>query len=305
MSFPKSDKIWMNGKLVAWDDAKIHIGSHVIHYGSAVFEGAALLRHARGLGRLPARRAHRAPLQLREDLPDGRALHARTSWTRPSSRRSAPTRWRPATSGRSSIAATASSASTRSPAPSTWRSWSGTGARTSATRRSSRASTSASARGRAWRQHAAGDGQDAPPTTRTRSSSRWRRSPTATPRASRSTSTGYVTRRQRREPLPRPRRHPLHAAARLARSCRASPATRVITLARRLGHPGRRGAAARARCSTSPTRSSSSAPRPRSRRSGRWTRSRSARASAARSPRRCSGVLRRDRVPACRTSTAG
>jgi branched-chain amino acid aminotransferase len=29
----------MNGKLVRWDDAKIHIGSHVIHYGSAVFEG--------------------------------------------------------------------------------------------------------------------------------------------------------------------------------------------------------------------------------------------------------------------------
>jgi branched-chain amino acid aminotransferase len=39
MSFPKSDKIWMNGKFVPWDDAKIHIGSHVIHYGSAVFEG--------------------------------------------------------------------------------------------------------------------------------------------------------------------------------------------------------------------------------------------------------------------------
>jgi branched-chain amino acid aminotransferase len=29
----------MNGKLVPWDDAKIHVGSHVIHYGSAVFEG--------------------------------------------------------------------------------------------------------------------------------------------------------------------------------------------------------------------------------------------------------------------------
>jgi len=39
MSFPKSDRIWMNGRLVPWDDAKIHIGSHVIHYGSAVFEG--------------------------------------------------------------------------------------------------------------------------------------------------------------------------------------------------------------------------------------------------------------------------
>jgi branched-chain amino acid aminotransferase len=39
MAFPKSDVIWMNGKLVPWDDAKIHVGSHVIHYGSAVFEG--------------------------------------------------------------------------------------------------------------------------------------------------------------------------------------------------------------------------------------------------------------------------
>ena len=39
MTFPKSDVIWMNGKLVPWDDAKIHIGAHVVHYASAVFEG--------------------------------------------------------------------------------------------------------------------------------------------------------------------------------------------------------------------------------------------------------------------------
>ena len=39
MSFPKSEKIWMNGKLVPWDDARIHIGTHAMHYGSAVFEG--------------------------------------------------------------------------------------------------------------------------------------------------------------------------------------------------------------------------------------------------------------------------
>jgi branched-chain amino acid aminotransferase len=39
MTFPKSDVIWMNGKLVPWDDAKIHVGAHVVHYGSAVFEG--------------------------------------------------------------------------------------------------------------------------------------------------------------------------------------------------------------------------------------------------------------------------
>jgi branched-chain amino acid aminotransferase len=40
MGFPGTGKIWMNGKLVDWRDANIHIGSHVVHYGSGVFEGA-------------------------------------------------------------------------------------------------------------------------------------------------------------------------------------------------------------------------------------------------------------------------
>jgi branched-chain amino acid aminotransferase len=40
MAFAKTEKIWMNGELINWDDAKIHILSHVIHYGSSLFEGA-------------------------------------------------------------------------------------------------------------------------------------------------------------------------------------------------------------------------------------------------------------------------
>jgi len=40
MAFPGTGSIWMNGKLVDWSDAKVHIASHVIHYGSGVFEGA-------------------------------------------------------------------------------------------------------------------------------------------------------------------------------------------------------------------------------------------------------------------------
>jgi len=40
MAFPGTGKIWMNGSLVDWADARIHIASHVIHYGSGVFEGA-------------------------------------------------------------------------------------------------------------------------------------------------------------------------------------------------------------------------------------------------------------------------
>ncbi|HEY7790069.1 MAG TPA: branched-chain amino acid transaminase [Vicinamibacterales bacterium] len=40
MSFSGNGKIWMNGTLVDWKDATIHVASHVVHYGSGVFEGA-------------------------------------------------------------------------------------------------------------------------------------------------------------------------------------------------------------------------------------------------------------------------
>ncbi|HEX5474928.1 MAG TPA: branched-chain amino acid transaminase [Vicinamibacterales bacterium] len=48
MAFPGTGKIWMNGSLVDWADAKIHIASHVIHYGSGVFEGARCYDTPRG-----------------------------------------------------------------------------------------------------------------------------------------------------------------------------------------------------------------------------------------------------------------
>ena len=48
MSFSGSGKIWMNGALVDWADAKIHIASHVVHYGSGVFEGARCYDTPRG-----------------------------------------------------------------------------------------------------------------------------------------------------------------------------------------------------------------------------------------------------------------
>jgi branched-chain amino acid aminotransferase len=35
----RKSKIWMDGKLVEWDNAKIHILTHALHYGTAVFEG--------------------------------------------------------------------------------------------------------------------------------------------------------------------------------------------------------------------------------------------------------------------------
>jgi branched-chain amino acid aminotransferase len=39
MAIEKSEKIWHNGKLIPWDEAKIHVMSHVVNYGSSVFEG--------------------------------------------------------------------------------------------------------------------------------------------------------------------------------------------------------------------------------------------------------------------------
>ena len=48
MGFPGTGKIWMNGTLVEWKDATIHIASHVIHYGSGVFEGARCYATPRG-----------------------------------------------------------------------------------------------------------------------------------------------------------------------------------------------------------------------------------------------------------------
>ncbi len=45
---PKADKIWFNGKFVDWDDARIHVLSHVVHYGSSIFEGVRCYNTRRG-----------------------------------------------------------------------------------------------------------------------------------------------------------------------------------------------------------------------------------------------------------------
>jgi len=39
MPIEKTAKIWMDGKLVDWDEARIHVLTHTLHYGSGVFEG--------------------------------------------------------------------------------------------------------------------------------------------------------------------------------------------------------------------------------------------------------------------------
>jgi branched-chain amino acid aminotransferase len=39
MPIEATDKIWMDGELVAWDEARVHVLTHTLHYGSGVFEG--------------------------------------------------------------------------------------------------------------------------------------------------------------------------------------------------------------------------------------------------------------------------
>jgi branched-chain amino acid aminotransferase len=58
-----ADLIWLNGEFVAWEDAKVHVLTHALHYGTAVFEGVrayetpqgtAIFRHQDHLARLEA-----------------------------------------------------------------------------------------------------------------------------------------------------------------------------------------------------------------------------------------------------------
>ena len=50
MAINKTEKIWHNGKLINWDDATLHVMSHVVNYGSAVFEGVRCYARKDGAG---------------------------------------------------------------------------------------------------------------------------------------------------------------------------------------------------------------------------------------------------------------
>jgi len=44
----KGKRIWINGQLIDWDNAKIHVLTHALHYGTAVFEGMRCYETDRG-----------------------------------------------------------------------------------------------------------------------------------------------------------------------------------------------------------------------------------------------------------------
>ena len=50
MAITKTEKIWMDGELIDWDDANVHILTHTLHYGLGVFEGIRAYATADGPG---------------------------------------------------------------------------------------------------------------------------------------------------------------------------------------------------------------------------------------------------------------
>ena len=80
----ETKKIWMNGELVDWGDATIHIGTHGLHYGSGVFEGirAYETEHGTSVFRLTDHldRLHRSAQLLYMDLPFSVEDLKRATW---------------------------------------------------------------------------------------------------------------------------------------------------------------------------------------------------------------------------------
>jgi branched-chain amino acid aminotransferase len=50
MPIESTKNIWHNGQLIPWEKANIHVMSHVIHYGSSVFEGIRCYTQPSGAG---------------------------------------------------------------------------------------------------------------------------------------------------------------------------------------------------------------------------------------------------------------
>ena len=146
------DKIWLDGQLVPFAQAQVHVLTHTLHYGVGAFEGIRAYKRADGRGAIFRLDEHIDRLFdschiCTMDVP----VHARADGRRRASRPCAPTRWPRPTCGRSSSSATARSASARSATRCASSSRSTSGAPTSATRGCGAASAPRSRRSRAAR----------------------------------------------------------------------------------------------------------------------------------------------------------
>src|SRR5271163_4652114 len=49
MALTPTKKLWLDGTLVDWDDAKVHVLSHTLHYGTGAFEGIRAYKTPQGV----------------------------------------------------------------------------------------------------------------------------------------------------------------------------------------------------------------------------------------------------------------
>src|SRR5512144_2613147 len=76
MPIQKTEKIWHNGKLIPWENATLHVMSHVVNYGSAVFEGIRCYAQPKG----PA--IFRAPEHMQRLLDSAKIYRMPVDYTR-------------------------------------------------------------------------------------------------------------------------------------------------------------------------------------------------------------------------------
>ena len=76
MSIKKTEKIWHNGKLIPWEDAQIHVLSHVVSYGSSVFEGIRCYDTKQGPAVFRLRDHMQPPGEFRPHLSHGMPVFA-------------------------------------------------------------------------------------------------------------------------------------------------------------------------------------------------------------------------------------
>ncbi len=69
----QADLIWMNGEFVAWEDAKVHVLTHALHYGTGVFEGVRAYETPRGTAVFRHQRPRRPAVQVGRALLHGRS----------------------------------------------------------------------------------------------------------------------------------------------------------------------------------------------------------------------------------------
>ena len=76
MAIKHPEKIWHNGKLINWDDATLHVMSHVVNYGSSVFEGVRCYARKDGAG------IFRAPEHMQRLLDSAKIYRMDVPFTR-------------------------------------------------------------------------------------------------------------------------------------------------------------------------------------------------------------------------------